>query len=106
MSFKKDNSSTMQENINPFTILEEKDLKGGDNDVLRKVRLDKVVVVNNIRLYLSKKGLHTSVIFGGNVQALISPENYDELFDLIDSKWYFYDLSETIRSDLNKLLGS
>lgn len=81
-------------------IIEEKPIGGTEDIVLIKIRFLKEGVANNVRLCLSKAGLKTSVVFGGEMAGTISPDDYDRYFKLITSEGEFYRFSESVRRQL------
>jgi len=84
--------------LSEFELVEEKTL---DKDwVLRKIRFAKKSLAHNIRLLLSKAGLKTGNIFGGETAQFISSKDCDDYFDRIQSAEDFESLSERIRRQL------
>ena len=82
-------------NLSEFEVVEEKSLDG--DWVLRKIRFAKKSLAHNTRLHLSKVGLRTSNIFGGDTAQFISSKDCDYYFKLIESAADFERLSERIR---------
>ena len=85
-------------NLSEFEVVEEKFLDNGW--VLRKIRFDKKSLAHNTRLHLSKIGLKTSNIFGGETAQFISSKDCDYYFKLIESAADFERLSERIRQQI------
>ncbi|MBN2096239.1 hypothetical protein JW752_02450 [Candidatus Peregrinibacteria bacterium] len=85
-------------NLSGFEVVEEKTL---DKDwILRKIRFDKKILAYSVRLHLTKAGLRTSNIFGGEAAQFISSKDCDDYFDRIESADDFEILSERVRQQL------
>ncbi len=81
-----------------LTVLSEKPLDG--DWVLRKMRVHSKSLINDTRLFLSKAGLKTGSIFGGETASFISAKDCDDYFDRIESSADFIAFSERIRQQL------
>ncbi|MBU1017710.1 hypothetical protein KKA33_01640 [Patescibacteria group bacterium] len=85
-------------NLSEFKVTSEKKL---DKDwVLRKIHFSKKALAHNTRLHLSKGGLKTANVFGGETAQFISSKDCDDYFNLIESAADFERLSERIRQQI------
>ncbi len=85
-------------NLSEFKVIEEKTL---DEDwVLRKIHFTKKALAHNTRLHLTKAGLKTANIFGGETAQFISSKDCDDYFGLIESSDDFERHSERVRGQI------
>jgi len=86
-------------------VISEKALKGEGSPILRQICSDEINLVNKMRLCLFHGNNQTHAIFGGELAGNISPEQCNQLFEIITSEEDFYKYSEQIRNSLAKMLG-
>lgn len=104
MDFKKLAKSERLRYFDSPTVVVEKFLEGENNPILRKLRSGKDGLINNVRLCLFKGEDVSFTVFGGDVSYMLSAEDCDKLFDMIESEDQFYALSNNIRKNISNTL--